>query len=171
MQTYDSDGDGFIAGDELDKAVSLKASMATLDTNSDGKVSEEEIVARIESWQKGRVGITVARCFVTMDGRPLDNAAVTFEPEEFLGPAMRAATGVTALDGSTTPIIPKEKRPTADTPAGIQLGFFKIRVSRESGGKETIPAKYNSQTILGQQIAGDDPAVLKHRIEIALSKK
>ena len=56
-------------------------------------------------------------------------------------------------------------------PAGIQLGFFKIRVSKMVNGKETIPAKYNAETTLGQQIAGDDPAILRHRIDVKLSRR
>lgn len=171
METYDANQDGFIADAELDAAPSLKASMDTLDQDKDGKVSEQEIADRITSWQQGRTGVTVVRCYVTMDGQPLEDAEVTFEPEAFLGDEMRAATGVTAFDGAASPIIPKENRPSPDMPAGIQLGFFKIRVSKMVNGKETIPAKYNAETTLGQQIAGDDPAILRHRIDVKLSRR
>src|SRR5688500_9351038 len=69
MELYDKDGDGAIAAAELDAAPGLKAAMATLDTSKDGSVQEEEITARIESWQASGVGIVSLNCTVTMDGR------------------------------------------------------------------------------------------------------
>jgi len=171
MEAYDADRDGFIAGGELDAAPSLKASLETLDVDQDGKVVAQEIADRIVAWQRGRTGVTVVRCYVTLDGQPLEDAEVVFEPEPFLGEELRAAVGTTALDGSASPIIPKENRPSADMPPGIQLGFFKIRVSKKVNGVETLPAKYNAETTLGQQIAGDDPAILRHRIDVKLSKR
>jgi hypothetical protein len=171
MELYDKDGDGSIAAAELDAAPSLKASMATLDKNKDGSVQEDEIVARIEAWQSSGVGITLATTRVTMDGRPLVGATVTYEPEPFLGDALKTATGVTSDLGATEVIIPKEDRPGADWPPGIQYGLFKVRISKKSNGSETIPAKYNTETILGQQISNDDPAVSSQNIKFELTSK
>src|SRR5262245_3943826 len=57
LELYDADGDGYIAAAELDKAPGLKASMATLDLDKDGKASEDEIEARIEAWKNTGIGI------------------------------------------------------------------------------------------------------------------
>ena len=50
----------------------------------------------------------------------------------------------------------KEKRPDPNMPGGLQLGFYKIRVSKKVNGKEMVPEKYNTATTLGHQVAMDD---------------
>jgi hypothetical protein len=170
IELYDKDGDGLVAGDELDAAPSLQAAMATLDADKDGKVSAEEVTRRVEAWQATRGGVTSVLVYVTLDGRPLSGATVTFEPESFLGQEIRTAVGVTNQEGIAAPMIPKENRP-ANMPPGMQLGLYKVRISKQTGGAETLPARYNAETTLGQQVAPDDPAVLKHRIEFALKSR
>ena len=170
METYDTDGNGLIEGAELENAPSLNAAMATLDTDNDGKVSEDEIAERIRSWQSSRVGITTIRCQVVMGGRPLAGAVVTFDPEDFLGEYVLEAVGTSDSLGFVTPKIPKENRPAPDTPPGLQLGFYKVRISQIVDGTEKIAAKYNSETTLGQQVASDDPGVVSHRILFRLEK-
>ncbi|MAT71599.1 MAG: hypothetical protein CMJ58_18990 [Planctomycetaceae bacterium] len=168
MTQYDTDGDGYIAGSELDAAVGLKAAMATLDANQDDKVEESEIANRITSWQVGNTGLTGINCKVTMDGRPLIGARVEFIPEKFLGDEMLAAEGETSPAGMAIVSIPKSKRPDPTWPPGVQYGFYQVKVSMPSG---SIPAKYNEETTLGQQVAPDDPAVVSQRMEFALTSK
>ena len=99
METYDTDGNGFVEGEELENAPGLQAAMATLDVDKDGKVSENEVVERIRAWRGTNVGITTIQCSVFMDGRPLSGASVTFDPEAFLGDEIQAATAVTGPMG------------------------------------------------------------------------
>ncbi|WP_428305897.1 hypothetical protein [Lacipirellula sp.] len=167
MTAYDKDGDGFIAGAELDAAPSFKAAMSTLDLNKDSKVSEDEIRQRIEAWQVKPVGLTSIMCSVTLDGRPIDGATVTFEPEAFLGSSLKAAMGETS-GGQLSPSIPKAERPDPTWPPGLQVGFYKVRVSKQSGGKESVPAKFNTETVLGAQVAMDDPSFLKQMYKFDL---
>jgi hypothetical protein len=108
---------------------------------------------------------------VQLDGRPLTDAKVLFEPESFLGDQVQAAEGETAAAGTTSVSIPKANRPTPDTPPGLQLGFYRVRISKEVGGKETIPARYNSETTLGQEVAPDDPAIMAQRMGFQLESK
>lgn len=171
MTAYDQDGDGFIAGAELDGAPSLKAAMGTLDTNNDGKVSESEIEERIDAWLETNVGITMTTARVTMDGKPVEGAKVTFEPEAFLGDGVKTAIGVTGGGGNTEPSIPKEQRPSADWPPGMQYGFYKIRVTKEANGAESIPAKYNTETTLGHEVSRDDAMVKAQLIKLDLTSK
>ncbi len=171
LELYDADGDGFLAAEELDKVPGLKAALATLDTDHDGKVSAAEIADRIRSWQGSQIGIARVLCSVTMDGRPLADATVTFEPETFLGSEIQAGSGPTDTIGAAYPRIPKDKRPTPDTPPGLQLGFYRVKVSKLVNGKESIPAIYNEHTTLGQQIAPDDPALIKQKIEFKLKSQ
>jgi hypothetical protein len=171
MEIYDKDGDGFIAGPELDAASGLKAAMKTLDTDSDGKASEDEIVKRIEAWQASGVGIAKCSGVVTLDGKPLAGATVTFEPEPFLSDALKPAISRTTAMGAISPSIPKEERVPADAPPGLMLGFYKVKVSKQEGGSERIPAKYNAETILGQQVAPDDEAMAAQRVRFELKSK
>lgn len=171
MEKYDLNSDSFIDEAELEKAPALKASMATLDMNSDGKVDENELVERVAAWQSTNVGITSITCKVLLGGRPLDGAVVTFDPEEFLGEYVQQAVGKSDMLGNFTPKIPKEKRPSPDTPPGLQLGFYRVRVSKMVGGKEVIPSRYNIETTLGQQVSSDDPAIQAHKIVFRVEKK
>lgn len=169
MRLYDADRSGLLEGDELDKASGLKACMATLDTNEDSKVSADEIESRIRSWQASEVGIASIMCQIDLDGQPLPDAKIVLEPEPFLGTEVQAAEGTTNFEGLVVPMIPAERRPTPDTPDGVHLGFYKIRISKVVDGRESIPDRYNTETTLGQQIANDDPAMAAHRIVIHLT--
>ncbi len=171
MRLYDTDKSGLLEGSELDRASGLKAAMATLDTDGDLKVSADEIEARIQSWQSSAVGIAAIMCQIDLDGEPLNDAAVSLEPEPFLGADIQAAHGTTNFDGLVVPSIPADRRPTADTPEGVQLGFYKIRISKLVDGRESIASRYNAETILGQQIANDDPAMARHRIVVHLTSE
>jgi hypothetical protein len=170
MELYDKDGDGFIAAAELDAVPGIKAALETVDADKDGKVSEDEIIQRIEAWQATNIGVMAVKSMVTLDGRPLSGAMVTFEPEAFLGNNIKAATGETS-SGMATVTIPKDQRPSKDTPPGLQLGLYRVRVSKIQNGQETIPAKYNVETTVGQQISPDDPAVAGQRVKFELSTK
>ncbi|MCA9235099.1 MAG: hypothetical protein KDA44_06495 [Planctomycetales bacterium] len=170
IEMYDKDGDGMIAGSELDAAPGIKSALETIDVSpADGKVSAEEIAARVEAWQSTGIGVMAVSCFVTLDGQPLQGATVTFEPEPFLGENIKAGTAELGRSGSTVASIPKDQRPTSDTPPGLQLGLYRVRISKKENGQETVPAKYNEETVLGQQISPDDPAVAGQRVRFQLS--
>jgi hypothetical protein len=171
MKEYDTDGNGAVDGDELERAPSLKAALATLDQDSDGRVTADEVAARVGAWQEFRKGLTSIMCRVLIDGRPLAGAQVTFEPESFLGDEMRTAVGETNRFGMVSPIIPKEERPTPDTPPGLPFGLYKVRISKVVGGSEQIPARYNVETVLAQQVSFDDQAMLNNRVRFELSSK
>lgn len=171
MTAYDKDGDGFIAGAELDGAPAVKAALTMLDLDKDGKVSEDEIQQRIEAWQTTGIGVMLVTASFKLDGKPLTNAEVTLEPEEFLGGNLQAGVGEIDSYGIAIISIPKDKRPAKDTPPGVQLGLYKVRVSKKPNGQETIPAKYNSETVLGQEVAPDDPKIAAQKVVFELSTK
>ncbi len=149
MEQYDTNKDGKVAGGELDKAPSLKAAIDNLDTNGDGAVSAEEITARIEVWQDSRVGIFPIDCTVYYKGRPLPGATVTLEPEKFLGDAVKTSTGVSDENG--TVILSVELDPSnPNIPPGVHPGLYLVRITKDG---MDIPAKYNIETIFGEEIA------------------
>lgn len=171
VETYDKNSDGVISGDELEHAPALKAAMKRLDTNGDKGVSADEITARIKKWQEMRTGLMGFGFTVTLDGRPLEGATVTFEPEPFLGDEIKLAVATTDTFGTGGPSIPKELRADPSMPPGIQIGLYRVKISKVAGGKELIPRKYNEETILGQEAAPDVSEILNRRVVFAMSSK
>jgi hypothetical protein len=135
-------------------------------------VSEDEIEARINVWKGTRIGILPISLTVTLNGQPLEDATVTFEPEAFLGDDIQHAICETDEFGGGGPSVPKELRPDPqNTPSGIQLGLYQVSISKIVNGKEIVPRKYNEETILGQEVAPDVSELATLRLNYALSTK
>ncbi len=154
MKEYDTNGDGKVVGEELDKAPALKAAINNLDTNGDGGVSASEVTARVRVWQDSKLGRMSLSCTVTLGGKALEGATVTFVPEKFLGDEIQACSGTTSANGIAMLSIPVDKEDRNDPP-GAQCGLYRVEISKKEGGQETIPAKYNTETILGHEVALD----------------
>lgn len=148
MEQYDLNGDGKVAGEELEKAPSLKAGLSRLDTNGDGGVSADEVAARIVAWQDSKVGRMSGTLTILANGKPLEGATVTLDPEEFLGDNVQSATGTTDAGGVAMPTI----EVAAEDPPGIAPGFYLVRVTKEG---MNIPPMYNTETVLGVEFAPD----------------
>ena len=168
MEMYDKNGDGNVSGDELAGAPSLNAAVVRLDTNNDKGVSADEVAARANAWKGMETGMTTVRCHITLDGQPLSGAQVVFEPEAFLGDEIKIAKGTTNQFGDVAPTIAVEDRPDPKSPGGVHFGLYKVRISKQANGKETIPGRYNSETMLGQEVSYDDPGILNNNLAIAL---
>jgi hypothetical protein len=113
-------------------------------------------------------GMTALRCTVTLDGRPLPGAKVVFEPEPFLGDEIKTAFSNTNEFGDAGPSIPPEDRPAPNLPGGINFGLYKVRITKDVNGKESLPAIYNTDTTLGYEVAYDDPGMMSNNIVFAL---
>jgi hypothetical protein len=168
MEQYDTNHDGKVDGEELDKAPALKAALPRLDTDGDGAVSADEVAARVNVWKGMQTGMTTVACHVTLNGQPLADAKVTLEPEAFLGDEIKTAFATTSQFGAAAPNIPKDQRPDPKLPGGAHFGLYKVRISKIVNGKETIPARYNTETILGQEVSYDDPGIRSNNITYAL---
>jgi hypothetical protein len=154
MDDYDKNKDGFLDAQELVSCPSLKSALKRLDKNGDGRLSQDEIIAKLKEFQASRVGLYVTTAKVQMDGKPLANATVEMEPEPFMGPSAKAAQGTTDENGRTTP-----RTSGADLP-GCQFGFYRVRISKKDGaGKELIPARY--QISLGADVPSFNAIVFK----------
>ena len=166
MEQLDTDGDGVIGGGELAAAAGLGmvAEQGVLDVDKDGRVSPEEIAARVEAWQAQEAGLIAVRCHVRLNGQPVPGATVTFEPMPFLGNELKVAEGVTNPFGRASVSIPKASRPTSETPPGVQLGLYHVRISKLEQGQELLPARYNTESILGQEVSYDDPRMANNRV-------
>jgi hypothetical protein len=164
MARYDADGNGKLDAGELKKCPALAAGLARIDRDQDGLVTADEIAARITYWETALTTIINASTEVTLDDKPLAGATVTFEPEEFLGAAFIACSGETDENGRTVISGQNAKFP------GIYLGFYRVRISKIVDGKETLPARYNTQTELGYEASDDIPGV-SNIIQFALKSR
>jgi hypothetical protein len=165
LAAYDADTDGALAAAELDACPGLKRGLEQIDLDRDGRLTAEEIAARIRQYQDDRLGIIGFNGFVTMDGQPLEGAVVTLEPETFMGSSIEPAEATSDAGGVFQPTTPG----VAPGLFGARAGIYRIKVSKkDANGGETIPARYNSQTMLGVELGSDSP-VCNQGLELALS--
>ena len=155
---YDTNHDGIISGTELNQCPGLKSSVK-LYGSGDGKISAADITERIEKWQNNRVCMSPLAISLALDGKPLEGATVTAEPEKFLGPAVPVATGVTNAYGTARPQV-------APNRPGVFFGLYKLRVSKKVAGRETIPDRYNKATEIGFEKAPDAPGLRDLKLEL-----
>jgi hypothetical protein len=151
---YDSNGDGVIDKQELRSAPSLRFSLNRIDGegNRDSQIQPEEVQQFAQKhWVDRQAGIVRVRCLVRLDGREVDGATVTLEPETFMGGAIVPAAGITR-GGMAVLDVADEQRPHPNA-HGAQYGLYLVRISKMIDGNETIPAKFNVNTILGCEVA------------------
>jgi hypothetical protein len=129
------------------------------------------VAERVKAWQAMRTGLTSVRCHVTLDGQPLAGADVVFEPESFLGEEIKTARGKTNQYGDAAPTVPPEERPEPDLPGGVHFGLYRVRISKTANGRELLPTRYNTETILGQEVSYDDPAMQNNNMAFALKSR
>lgn len=155
IERYDSDGDGMIGGEELAKVPSFKAAMKRIDKDGDGKVSAAELEDRLAVWLNSQLALTRVVAVVRQNGRPLADAEVTFVPESFLGSEVKSAKGIT--DASGTAYVKISDHPDE---RGVHLGFYRVEVSKKKpDGTEALPARYNTNTEIGVEVAPDDAEI------------
>jgi hypothetical protein len=147
LAEYDANKDGVLDEKELEKCPALKSALKKIDKNNDGRVSADEIAERLQLFQRQGV-LTSARVEVMLDGAPLERATVTLVPEKFMGPAFKQASAVTDPNG-TAPL-----QVEGAYKGLVPMGYYRVEVSKKNaGGQEAVPARYNTQTILGQELA------------------
>jgi hypothetical protein len=150
---YDSDHDGKIGGAELDQCPALKAAMPQIDTTGKKAITADMIAERVKAWQDSKVGRISLSCTVRRNGRPLSGAEVRFVPEKFLGDDVAMAKGTTNANGVT--IVSVETTNRSDPP-GLAPGLYRVEITKAG---ENVPAKYNTATTLGQEVALDAAGV------------
>jgi hypothetical protein len=167
IEMYDKDGDGELAAAELDSVPGLKKHIDKYDTDGNQQVSRDEIAQRLTNWSNNKLAIMGDSYVFTLDGRPLAGATVTFVPEPYLEPHVKPASSITTPVGLARPSHAEEFLPKSANGRplyGVTSGTFKIQVNHTS---IKIPPKYNSETILGDEIAYDtNPSGGPIRIEL-----
>jgi hypothetical protein len=147
IKQYDKNGDSVLDETELKGCPGLLGAMRAYDESKDKKLSAEEIAAQIDEMYQRGVGLTTIDCTVSLDGSPLSGATVKFIPEEFLGPEISPAEGVTnnsgyASIGIDAELLPKELR----RQSLLRVGIYRVEITHPS---KKIPAKYNTESELG----------------------
>ena len=151
MDQYDTNHDGKLDANELKQCPALALSVDSLDTNHDGVLTVDEIAAHLKQRKESPAVVASVNTRVVLDGQPLAGATVTYEPEKFMGPAYQASSSVTDSDGFVDIKGQDPKYP------GLYLGFYRVRISKMQGGKESLPSRYNTETILGREVGADGP--------------
>jgi hypothetical protein len=147
MKQLDANGDGYLDETELAKAPGLLSCLQAWDTDKDGKLSKAEIVDGLAPLKNNEVGLRAVNCRVYMDERPLQGAMVTLVPEKFLGQDVKAPSGRSDAEGRVRLQVAGQELP------GVPPGIYRVEVSlKDGGGQETVPARYNTETVLGKQI-------------------
>lgn len=168
LEAYDTNGDGKIAGGELDASPALTSALERLDANHDGGVSADEIAARVKAWKAMRTGLASIRCHVTLDGKPLSGAKVTLEPEPFLGDHVKRATAQSNQFGDAAPTVAEADKPDPSLPGGVHFGLYTVTISKQAGGKETLPERYSGKPGLGLEVSYDEPGIRDNNLTLKL---
>jgi hypothetical protein len=161
---YDANKDGVLDDQELANAPGLRAAVVRIKKLSrpreslpsesvvkSQKISAAEIDARIGEWKKRGTGRITIICHVIRKGtsQGISGAEVKFVPEDFLGQALTIGTGTTDEKGYAK--ISQPSRGKDDPNVGMCPGFYRVEITKGS----EIPARYNTTTQLGQEVASD----------------
>jgi hypothetical protein len=160
LNNVDRNKNGQIEGAELDASPALKSALPAIDKNNDRSLSASEIQQRVEQYAK--LGTISLSCTVTLDGQPLSEATVSFEPEPYMGTSLKSGTTTTDKDGLSG-TFQVDGRSFASLPPGL----YRIRVTKDGA---PIPARYNTQTTLGREVM-IDPRHGDASIDLTLSSR
>ncbi len=151
MKLYDKNGDGVLDANELKSSPPLFDLLQNLKARASDHsdtLTAADIASRLEGWNKNPTILIPAVGMVAVHGKPLEGATVTFEPEPFLGPSYHSHQGRT--NGAGLFQLDPDLKELGN---GIYVGLYKVRISKKVDGKETLPARYNTETELGVELA------------------
>jgi hypothetical protein len=155
IRLYDANQNGSLNAAELAKCPGILAEFKSYDTDGNGEISSAEIAARIRELRRAGIGLTRLNCDVTVNGRGVAGATVTFEPESYLGDEIKTAIGLTDDRGVAQMAISTENLPADQRGIrAIHCGTYKVRITHPT---IKLPAKYNTETTLGYESRPGDP--------------
>ncbi len=143
MAKLDTNSDGMIDEDELESCPGLKAGLRTTDQDGDKKISEAELLERLETWATVTTGSFPVECQFIYNGKPVADTEVIFEPVFFLADSISPAKSTTDNTGAAAP-------KSEALPHGMQFGYYTIRLN---GGTTPLPAKFNTESTLGIEVS------------------
>jgi hypothetical protein len=148
LAEYDANKDGVLDAKEMEACPGLLGALKRIDKDNDNRLTADEIADRLTFFQQqGMLGD--ASVSATLDGRPLAGATITLVPEKFMGSSIKSASAITDELGSGF------FKMEGTEYIQVAFGYYRVQVSKKVQGRETIPAKYNAQTVLGQEVSPD----------------
>lgn len=151
MEQADEDRSGWLDGDELLIIPALQTSLGVLDSNSDKKLSRDEIEAWLERLKKDGIARQDAPANVYFRGKPVAKARVKLVPEACMGGTIEPAEGTTDEQGMVFPTIQ-----TAGV-MGVRCGLYRLEVVGKQANGKPIPAKYGKDSPVGYAVGGGLP--------------
>jgi hypothetical protein len=156
VEQFDQNGDKSLATDELAACASLAYALPRYDTDRNNALSQNEIEAGIARWKEAGMGARSISFRVKLGDRALEGAQVKLIPEPFLDEAVLPAIGEAGRGGNGFLGMPLENRPrNAPNLPLVQPGLYRVEITHPT---QQIPAKYNSNTTLGLEVARDSIA-------------
>jgi hypothetical protein len=152
IEQLDANGDGQLDEGELAKSPALASAKSRYDADGSGALSAEEIAAGIRRWAEGKMGAVSVPFVVQWNGRPLDGVQVRLTPEPFLGDEAKGGVGEIERGVGYLTWAPEDRPSGAPNVPLIPPGLYRVEITHPS---IQIPAKYNSSTTLGIEIAKD----------------
>ena len=149
LDQYDRNGDRKLSAQEVTASAGLSVSVGRMDKNRDGSLSEDEIRDRFMA-HESHAGKFLFQVSVSLKGKPLEGAAVTFTPEAFMGEGAQSYVGTTGANGLCS-LDGREFKTL-----GVPNGFYQIRI---------IQTDHGIDGVRGTELAND---VTRDMVEIAL---
>lgn len=148
MARCDANKDGKLDSTELKQCPSIAFALAEIDTNNDRAVSADELRARVVEYIESKIFLSQGpEVRVVRGSKGVANVTVSLVPEDFMGDSFRTVTGTTVDYGTA------QLKAEGQAYPGAQLGFYKVMLSlKDSSGKETLPARFNSATNYGVEV-------------------
>ncbi len=161
LAKLDKNGDKSLDKAELAGAPGLAWGAKAIDTDKNGSLSRDELIARFAIYKKMRIGVSTAQVRVVYKGQPLTSGKLTLVPEFFLEGLVEPATSELMSDGYAMP------RVEGLSPPGLRVGYYRAVVESP---KVKIPAKYNSaeSTTLGFEVSPVQDAVSEDGMQLIL---
>jgi hypothetical protein len=164
LELLDKNSDSFIDQQELAASPGLAEGRSRVDIDQDGRISSDELAARFAYWNQSISRIVCPELEITLNRRPVPMAQVVFLPEPFLADWLEEVQASTDEFGRCTPRISR------DLP-GVNMGYYRVQVTKQRGGKQLVAAQFNTQTQIGVEFCDDRPADEHQLIRLQLSTR
>jgi hypothetical protein len=122
LAEFDKNQDGQLSGAEVQDLRMLMRH----DSSNDAALSSDEIRAVAQRWIDDRVGRCELSSRVTLDGRPLTGATVTYLPLPALGEVVPAGTGTTGENGIAIIAASVDGAPAR---SGMPCGMYRVKIT------------------------------------------
>jgi hypothetical protein len=164
ISACDKNSDGKLDENELNAIPAIKSDFPQFDKDNNKSVDANEIAERLEQSLALKVALVPCSFVVKLDGKPLVDADVTLEPENFLASTLQPCIGKTDSTGRVSPSkIASDGDGNDAGLTGVPPGLYKLKITHPK--LEKLP-QYHSETYLGLHVAPDNPNLMMLQFEL-----